>query len=1213
VSDINSNVTLDASQAIGEMGRLSRATTQANAALENFRINANGEIEGVFEGAAAAAERLQRGTEAVGRSTEVAGRGAQRLLLSWESISRIVQTQVLYRAVTALKQGFFDSADAAQKFELSLGRINAIANQSETNFDDLDARIKKLSTTIGRDLSETSKAVFEALQNDLGTTDQTFELLEGQAASLAKVTGGTLTDAVNVLSSVIKVYGEDSNDAATAAGTLFGAINAGRVTLDDLARGMGTVIPLGEQLGLSFEQSMNAVATASLAGIDSATAMTQLRNVFNKLIKPTDEMRKVFTRLRVEGFKELAERTGGDLTAALQLITDEVGGNETAIAKLFNTIRGNLGVVNILAQDGKLAANTMDIMRESAEGLADKVADINALDATAAQVNAAKMEVVFTEIGASALKMRNRATEAFLAVIDDSASAETALISLGGAATIAGGAFLTMQVRAAAAAASAGTAATAFSTLFPPLAAFTAGVAGGLFISNQIDSWRESTAKLNDEMAKLRVKELEVLIQKTNQINSDKIKELNAAFENTNTILNKTIEASRNASSSLIDDFNETSSQIKARGSDLLESFADGRERILDRIKSTIKGIDGEILSLTKQILSEQRKLDDSNFKKSLDGLSDMQKANKALAHSYNEIEAASKAVSSAGLSEESRNAALATVDAAEAAARYSLELAKTSKNVFLVEKAEEQLQRIREGRIESLMGFQDQLEAQNKNYHEKEHKRLEFLNEEQKLAVKDQLDGLTELEEKAAKGLIDPKVFAIEAGKVRAEIKRIEESFGEFSDSPLLKALDIDELAKQVEQRFSEGMANVRIDWTSAVNQLQSDLSGARFEATVDLISRIDGGANAELTERFKDISNVNPTEQLEERARIIKEYVVETAKADAQAAASSLEITKAITEGQAQLKEAVNNATFGHQRTAIKELMGEASAGITEISSMTEAQAQSYRSKLIGIYNELKTVQGDMFNRNSTFGFGNAEKLLDVIKHQLDATETQIEVIGTKPLLGAEPKMDLQNLTDFINGNDSNKVILDVDSSEVKQAKIEVDGITVSADAATASTSRIGEAAMSSESSMSSLNSATNALTGSANAASQAYWAMAAAAAAAAAAAQQAAAAGGQGYAYNGGLQYMANGGKSRGQDTQATMLAPGEFVANQRATANFLPQLQAINAGNKPGGGGGGNTNITIGDINVTSQSQLPSQTAREVGLSIKRELRRGTMKL
>ena len=62
--------------------------------------------------------------------------------------------------------------------------------------------------------------------------------------------------------------------------------------------------------------------------------------------------------------------------------------------------------------------------------------------------------------------------------------------------------------------------------------------------------------------------------------------------------------------------------------------------------------------------------------------------------------------------------------------------------------------------------------------------------------------------------------------------------------------------------------------------------------------------------------------------------------------------------------------------------------------------------------------------------------------------------------------------------------------------------------------------------------------------------------------------------------------------------------------RATQQFYSQLVAMNAGVTPSyRAQGGGTRVTVGDIHVNGAAE-PSQTAREVMKSLKRELRRGT---
>jgi hypothetical protein len=94
----------------------------------------------------------------------------------------------------------------------------------------------------------------------------------------------------------------------------------------------------------------------------------------------------------------------------------------------------------------------------------------------------------------------------------------------------------------------------------------------------------------------------------------------------------------------------------------------------------------------------------------------------------------------------------------------------------------------------------------------------------------------------------------------------------------------------------------------------------------------------------------------------------------------------------------------------------------------------------------------------------------------------------------------------------------------------------------------------------------------------------------------------------------RYFAAGGHARGIDTIPAMLAPNEFVINQRSSRRFFSQLQAINAGQRPVYRNEGGSVTNIGDVSITVQdSGSPQSTAREVMKAIRRESRRGASRI
>ncbi len=96
-------------------------------------------------------------------------------------------------------------------------------------------------------------------------------------------------------------------------------------------------------------------------------------------------------------------------------------------------------------------------------------------------------------------------------------------------------------------------------------------------------------------------------------------------------------------------------------------------------------------------------------------------------------------------------------------------------------------------------------------------------------------------------------------------------------------------------------------------------------------------------------------------------------------------------------------------------------------------------------------------------------------------------------------------------------------------------------------------------------------------------------------------------------GGTIYAARGKYARGFDTVPAMLSPGEFVINANSARKFYGQLVGMNATPKSFRTGGPITNVTGNwNINMTSGGSA-GVDGRAIVTAIKRELRRGTVRL
>lgn len=305
-----------------------------------------------------------------------ATKAVQGFTVSLGTLVKGLAIQKVTGAIGDLFSKFNDVSNQTVKFDLQLTRINNILAENQKGITNLGTGLRQAALDTGRSLEEIAEAAQEAFQNNLGeTVPETLDLITGAADNLSKITGSTLTSSVNSLSSVLKSYGLTAKDAADVTDTLFVAFDKGRISLEELENRLGTITPQANALKIPFDQAAAAVASLTLSGLNSATAMTQLRNVFDKLIRPTKDLEAAFKKLGVKTGEELIRKFGG-LQGALQALRKAFNNNDQAVAKAFNTIRGQLGILNLLANEGGNLNGVLDAMAERfgrAEEAADEV------------------------------------------------------------------------------------------------------------------------------------------------------------------------------------------------------------------------------------------------------------------------------------------------------------------------------------------------------------------------------------------------------------------------------------------------------------------------------------------------------------------------------------------------------------------------------------------------------------------------------------------------------------------------------------------------------------------------------------------------------------------------------------------------------------------------------------------------------------------------
>lgn len=351
--------------------KITNANTSLNATqglLQNVlnQLNTNNtNLANAVQGVANAQRQVAIQQAAIANATNQATTSSGGFLLSWQSITRFFEARVLYNSITQITNAVSNGVKESISFGEKVAQIQTLTPVGV--FNDWDAAIKRVSNSLGTDALDTAKGFYNALSNQIGDNVSQIEAFTKTTAQFARTTASSAEEANSLFSAAINSFKLNTADADVIAAKFFKTIDLGRVTASGLSSNFGRVAAAAGAVGVTLDETLAALALLSKQGVTDSDAMTQLLNVFNKLLKPTDAFKKVLADVGFSSGQSLIQVRG--LTGTIALLNDELekGGASAVAAELgdLRAIRGGLSLTGKGFQDYKTILDQITNSQES--------------------------------------------------------------------------------------------------------------------------------------------------------------------------------------------------------------------------------------------------------------------------------------------------------------------------------------------------------------------------------------------------------------------------------------------------------------------------------------------------------------------------------------------------------------------------------------------------------------------------------------------------------------------------------------------------------------------------------------------------------------------------------------------------------------------------------------------------------------------------------
>lgn len=256
----------------------------------------------------------------------------------------------------------FKAVGDAQKFGIAVAEISTIFDDTELPLAKVEERLLSLSETLGLVETVAAKGFYQIISSDITDAAEAMIVLEN-SAKLATAGLASIKGTVDVVTSVIKAYQKDISETEEITDILFRTVEKGKTTIPELSTSLGQVLPIAASLGVEFRQVTAAIATLTQGGIETNTAVIQLRQAFNQLLKPSAEASEVLAQYNID-ISQAAIRNK-QFSGVLTELKEKLGNNAVAYAKIFGNIRALLPVLALADKQFEQFQNNLDAVDDS--------------------------------------------------------------------------------------------------------------------------------------------------------------------------------------------------------------------------------------------------------------------------------------------------------------------------------------------------------------------------------------------------------------------------------------------------------------------------------------------------------------------------------------------------------------------------------------------------------------------------------------------------------------------------------------------------------------------------------------------------------------------------------------------------------------------------------------------------------------------------------
>lgn len=223
-------------------------------------------------------------------------------------------------------------------------------------FDGFSADIARVSTEVGGLERDIADGLYQAISAGVPRGNVGDFLEVAQMAAIADKTAD-MTTAVDGITTALNAFNTESLTATQVADIMFATVAKGKTTMGELSQSIGRAAGIASNAGVKFAEFQAVIGTLTLGGFKTAEAVSFLRAAITGLLRPGEDMDKVFQDIGFATAEAAIPVIG--LQAAFQTVVDAAGGSTSKLQELIGTSEGVSAILGVTGANAEKFAGVL--------------------------------------------------------------------------------------------------------------------------------------------------------------------------------------------------------------------------------------------------------------------------------------------------------------------------------------------------------------------------------------------------------------------------------------------------------------------------------------------------------------------------------------------------------------------------------------------------------------------------------------------------------------------------------------------------------------------------------------------------------------------------------------------------------------------------------------------------------------------------------------